>query len=441
MTLINVQPLQVRIGGLVAADATVQLQCWAGDGPAVRSSGSGVIFPPVETVRLTAGVPAAPIDYPATLGTCCVKISVRSAAGVFALERYVEIPEAGPVDFDDLVDVDPSTFAPSLENITAWQAWRDAAQQLMSAAVQAAADAGLFAEATEFDAGRAGDSAFEAGKSAAIALGHKNAAKLSEDAAATSAGASSTSEGNSKTSETNAAASAAAAQAATFGGTAPAANTSLDTLTNVGVYRIGWAATIAQGAPYENFVGTIETLPRAYNAVTQIALKHNALSSDARRFYMRTQTGSGWGAWAVYASQRVDQTAGRAIYTWDDSNVREQLIYGDTGRRDITSLFGASVTAGRVLIQRYGRHVTITLDNVTVPSGAPTVVGIIPVGFRTTSAGVFPVGYSPNTATIWGDGNINLPTGSGRYGSFTYLTEQPWPTSLPGTADGSIPNA
>ncbi|MDR6691482.1 hypothetical protein J2X55_002405 [Microbacterium sp. 1154] len=312
-----------------------------------------------------------------------------------------------------------------------------ASQGIVAARDAAATSAGK----ANTDADRAGTSAFSAAGSAAAAQGSENAAGTARTGAETARTGAEAARTGAETAKTAAEAARDAAQTTNFGGTTPAANTSLDTLTNPGVYRITWGAAVAQGAPYENFVGTFETLPRASNAVTQIAIKHNALSSDARRFYMRTQTGGGWGAWAVFASPRVDLTAGRAIYLWDDTAGRDQLIFGDTGRRDITSLFGASVTAGRVLISRYGRHVTVTLDNVTVPSGAPTVAGLIPVGFRTTSAAVYPVGYSPNTATVWGNGDINLPTGSGRYGSFTYLTEQAWPTSLPGTADGSVPSA
>lgn len=54
-------------------------------------------------------------------------------------------------------------------------------------AQEAAADAGVFAAATEFDANRAGESAFQSGQSAGYALGHRNAAKASADAAVAAA--------------------------------------------------------------------------------------------------------------------------------------------------------------------------------------------------------------------------------------------------------------
>lgn len=55
-------------------------------------------------------------------------------------------------------------------------------------AQEAAADAGVFAAATEFDANRAGESAFQSGQSAGYALGHRNAAATSAETATVAAG-------------------------------------------------------------------------------------------------------------------------------------------------------------------------------------------------------------------------------------------------------------
>jgi lysophospholipase L1-like esterase len=54
-------------------------------------------------------------------------------------------------------------------------------------AVEAAAEAGVFAASTEFDANRAGESAFQSGQSAGYALGHRNAAASSADVASAAA--------------------------------------------------------------------------------------------------------------------------------------------------------------------------------------------------------------------------------------------------------------
>lgn len=54
-------------------------------------------------------------------------------------------------------------------------------------AQEAAADAGVFAAATEFDANRAGESAFQSGQSAGYALGHRNAAATSAETASAAA--------------------------------------------------------------------------------------------------------------------------------------------------------------------------------------------------------------------------------------------------------------
>lgn len=223
----------------------------------------------------------------------------------------------------------------------------------------------------------------------------------------------------------------------------PLGTSDLNTITVAGKYvqGNGTNATLARNYPRDNIAGILEVLVLTSAALVQrFTINYGSGPNATTGFFVRRYNGGFWDPWRFISAQRVDNSAGRAIYVMDDSATREQMIYGDTGRRNITSLFGTAVTAGNVLIQRYGRLVTIVLDNVTVPVGAGTVAGIIPAGFRPTSAGVYAVGYSPNTATIWGNGDINLPTGSARYGSFTYPTENAWPTSLPGTADGAIPN-
>jgi len=546
MTTVNI--ITAEIGNaVVSVDGTITATYWQGARPAAFMDGNKVV-----TAKTTKLTPGAVQMTPTGLGMC-VQWVIETSSG--KLTRYTLIPDsAAPVDFQDLPTVSPHALKPEpvtptfLEYVAMVKTGPQGIQGVPGDVTPAFIE---LAEGVDADADRAGTSAFNAASSAAAAQSSEDDARSARTGAETARTGAETARTGAEAAKSAAEAARDLAQAAPFASSQPAANTSLDTLTSLGVYRITWGATVAQGAPFETFYGTIEVQPRGTGAVTQIARKHNALSADSGQFWQRTQTGGGWGTWFAYSSSRItaagevfirtgltteaqlftaegklgtldlnavvssgtytqdtganatlarnypratvggvlevfslfagtviqrftiaygsgpnaqvghyerrrnsstwdpwvfysrrrwDQTAGRAAYDYDALNDREQIIYGDTGRRDVTSLFGASVTAGRVILQRYGRHVTITLDNVTVPTGAPTVVGIIPIGFRTTSAAVYPVGYAPNTATVWSDGNINLPTGSGRYGSFTYLTEQAWPTSLPGTADGSIPN-
>lgn len=452
MTAINLRALQVRLGGLTSTDATVQLQCWAEDGPVVRVSGPDVIVPAIETVRLTAGVPAAPIDYPPTLGTCCVKITVR--AGAFSIERFVAIPEVGPVDFDDLVDVDPATFSPSSTSISAWQAWRDAAAGLAAQSTDAAAAARADAVATaadrtatstaatnaNADADRAGTSAFNAAGSAAAAQGSENAAGAAR-------------------------AGAEAARDLALSGQFAGANlgtTDLNTIATPGMYfQPGPAsATLARNYPVASGAGVLEVFVLSSTARIQRYVIHGGVAGDVRGEYLRRWAGTVWEPWRFIAGQRVDKTAGIAIYTWDDVAAREQLIYADTGTRDITALVawpsGVSVTSGsRVLMRRVLWDVTVWIEEGLEASGpvASSVMVMLPAGFVASAQGDTSPIYQRNNLAQIGmvqtliSGQMSIAfsaaSGTGANTRFRHVfkTANAWPSTLPGTAVGSISNA
>lgn len=157
---------------------------------------------------------------------------------------------------------------------------------------------------------------------------------------------------------------------------------------------------------------------------------------------------------------RVDNRAGRAIYMWDETANREQLIYGDTGERNILSDAvaapgkGVKVTGAR--IRRVGHTVEINLGLTKTgeESSLNTRIfeyGKIPGGFNfgdgTLDSAWTAVGYSGEPGpsyVISGGGGRQLSvtlTGSGSYiVNITYTTSQPWPTSLPGAAIGTIPH-
>jgi lysophospholipase L1-like esterase len=122
-------------------------------------------------------------------------------AGEFDLEvlvtrdgEQVRIPSMG---FDRLVvgrNLDDPLAAPYEPSLTLRQVIEETfageADRIIpfaAAAQEAAADAGMFAAATEFDANRAGESAFQSGQSAGYALGHRNAAASSADVASAAA--------------------------------------------------------------------------------------------------------------------------------------------------------------------------------------------------------------------------------------------------------------
>jgi hypothetical protein len=199
--------------------------------------------------------------------------------------------------------------------------------------------------------------------------------------------------------------------------------------------------------------GVLEVLGRDTNILVQ---RYTPILStfDVPTFYERVASSSTtWTAWRAYASQRVDQTAGRAIYTWDEVNNREQLIYGDTGWRDISATAFAPTFTGQFLVRRIGYTVQCSI-RVDIADGAASGV---------TLATLTGAGYTPNnlqgeyvstrpsaSATqifyrYTGAGVLSLASawpagGSSLYVNIAYMTNDSWPTSLPGTANATIPN-
>lgn len=161
------------------------------------------------------------------------------------------------------------------------------------------------------------------------------------------------------------------------------------------------------------------------------------------------------------AAIRFNQTVGRVVTAWDYLNNREQLIYADTGVRSLPVPATSPLNGiGTITISRYNNEITLVLDNVeyvgTNTSEYLTAAGFIPVGFRP--------GYSENPAGIITNNNANAtyPIGvlqgsrlrrlgpaltgaepglgtSAMRGTLKWKTIDLWPSTLPGTAVGSIP--
>lgn len=236
------------------------------------------------------------------------------------------------------------------------------------------------------------------------------------------------------------------------GGTAFSSG-SLDALTAVGEFfnTTTTTATLANNWPIAGVLAVVEvlqassTVPSAGGNIVQRVTPYGG-AQLARGIYTRTRTSGTWNPWRFIPSQRVDQTAGRAIYTWDDLNNREQLIYGDTGWRNITANLLNGWAGGTIYLRRVGSVVTMRL---TGTSGAnKTAVDFIgmDLGFRplattrvpfcATSTTVSVLEYSPTT-NAWRSANTdNLGS---NFSEINWTTTDPWPTSLPGTAVGSIP--
>jgi len=177
-----------------------------------------------------------------------------------------------------------------------------------------------------------------------------------------------------------------------------------------------------------------------------------------------------WSSWRIFASSRVDQAAGRVIYEWDPVNGRDQLIYGDTGWRNVTALVNAAnfetgLTTRQMYLRRENYTVTMA-GQVQVLAGAAafsySTFLPIPGGFRPLG-GFASLGAMESTAiqvrgstallrmmTVGNDVALQTIPGTGTLGNMTagdvinivgrWSVTEVWPTVLPGTASGSIPN-
>ena len=185
-----------------------------------------------------------------------------------------------------------------------------------------------------------------------------------------------------------------------------AAGVDANTLVDTNVYRVvGANATLALNFPKAGSGGHIQVNRNSSTIVTQTfyPLGSTVLKGMYVRWLVTT-----WGAWQWIPSSRVDQTAGRAIYQWDDTNGRDQLVYGDTGWRTVKADIAATqwdTTLSNFDIRRVGQTVFIASDlkplvaNTTPASG--TAWYTTPVGFRPVfgSARLDIIGYAETASS------------------------------------------
>lgn len=230
--------------------------------------------------------------------------------------------------------------------------------------------------------------------------------------------------------------------------------TDLDLVTLPGVYyqQTTGTASVARHYPVANVTGILEVLrvPGTADVLLQRFTPTSGSGGNVSKGqYIRRALSGVWAGWQWMPSLRVDQTAGRAIYTWDDANNREQLIYGDTGWRELSTLLANSWTAGSVLIRRRGSMVHMKMLGLNpAPALNDNFLASATVqGFRNPNGQgwhTYPrpdgsIGYIREQSGNFAD--VGRLTGGGavKYASFTWMTDDPWPTVLPGTAVGTIP--
>uniref|UniRef100_A0AAU7J7X0 Minor tail protein n=1 Tax=Microbacterium phage Sunny TaxID=3144828 RepID=A0AAU7J7X0_9VIRU len=208
-------------------------------------------------------------------------------------------------------------------------------------------------------------------------------------------------------------------------------------------------ATAARNYPAPGNNGALEVLQMSTALIQRFVVHSGSATAAGRLAYQRSLSSGTWSAWRTVSTQRVDQTAGRAIYTWDDVNNREQLIYGDTGKRELTNAdLLNGFTAARAYLRRVGSEVTLDMTGVARASDSTSNHFIqMPVGFRPGGSDPtfgIAIRSASNEVTQLGTSQGRLfggplPGASGWITMARFRTEDPWPTTLPGNAVGSIP--
>lgn len=120
---------------------------------------------------------------------------------------------------------------------------------------------------------------------------------------------------------------------------------------------------------------------------------------------------------------------------------------GDTGMRDVSGLVVTNtVASGKLLVRRFGNVVQIIFNDLKVTAavnGTNVKIYDLPSGFRAPYAAA----EAYNTGATAPQGRVSS-AGAGVYVQFanstftyalviTYITSDPWPSSLPGVADGT----
>ena len=211
-----------------------------------------------------------------------------------------------------------------------------------------------------------------------------------------------------------------------------------DDYKTVGLYAFSINAAQASTNAPSRWGGSLEVI--AYNAPNYLMQRYT--DSRTQLIFMRTFS-TAWGAWSSFAATRVSQTAGRAIYMFDVLNNREQLIYGHTGFRLMNGLL-RTLTAGSVYIKLENNQVVVIFadaqfsDPVTnilyLPELSPNGFGCYP-----WESGMLATGQMVKT-TVTNFRIYNHIPSNIYQGSLRYDTIQNWPTTLPGSPAGLIPN-
>ncbi|ALY08623.1 hypothetical protein CAPNMURICA_23 [Arthrobacter phage CapnMurica] len=232
-------------------------------------------------------------------------------------------------------------------------------------------------------------------------------------------------------------------------GTVLNADTNMNEILADGRYRVA-GVTLVNGPPAAQMYGSFDVISSQGSARIIQTFYPQASGEGGRVIYQRILAGGVWYGWYAFNSTRVSNVAGRAFYQWDNVAGRDQLIYGDTGVRTLAL---DNNYLGTLQIRRLGNQVYLS-GAVKRPVGGSingTFLTALPDGFKPQTAAwtFFPVRHSPtpNWGTLYRKAyelafeglTGDTDAGEARF-EISWTTVQAWPTVLPGSASGSIPN-
>ena len=143
----------------------------------------------------------------------------------------------------------------------------------------------------------------------------------------------------------------------------------------------------------------------------------------------------------------TDESVGRRLFQWDANNSRFQQTFGDTGWRAITASLENGWSAAAVYLRRTNSTVELVATTFTGAGASSGVFYTLPTGYAPISLNTYYLAAAGTGATTHSFlNNGSALTMAGTYTGVTsarlsamWTTTAAWPTTLPGSAVGSIP--
>lgn len=209
-----------------------------------------------------------------------------------------------------------------------------------------------------------------------------------------------------------------------------------------------WLTVAPFGGPVRNWPGSIivnhQTLAFGgnvtqtwNNAKVRVTLKSTGTTGNIAVMNLR------WYGPEVFSSGGNPFISSGQIVQMDEfgNPILSNVVYGDTGWRNLP--LPEDVTGGFIRIRRLADRVTVHFSDISNKKNTTTILATPKNGGFCAIPGwhtdpIFTSNQMVGVARIKGDGNQNIellcPAGQWRNGRLEYYTNDPWPTSLPGTA-------